>query len=68
MSSIDLLILGMVLERPMSAYELQKDVEAHHLSRWTKISTPSVYKKTLQLRERGYLSGERFGDLSLIHI
>ena len=53
MSSIDLLILGMVLERPMSAYELQKDVEAHHLSRWTKISTPSVYKKTLQLRERG---------------
>ena len=62
MSSIDLLILGMVLERPMSAYELQKDVEAHHLSRWTKISTPSVYKKTLQLRERGYLSGERFGD------
>ena len=58
MSSIDLVILGMVLERPQSAYDLQKDVEYHHLSRWTTISVPSVYKKVLQLKEQGYLQSK----------
>lgn len=58
MSSIDLVILGMVSERPMSAYDIQRDVEYHHLSRWTKISTPSVYKKVLRLKEQGYLQSE----------
>lgn len=33
MSSIDLVILGIVLEKPQSAYDIQKDVEYHHLSR-----------------------------------
>lgn len=58
MSSIDLVILGMVMEGPRSAYDLQKDVEAHHFSRWTKISVPSVYRKVLQLCEQGYLERE----------
>lgn len=30
MSSIDLVILGIVLEKPQSAYDIQKDVEYHH--------------------------------------
>ena len=55
MSSIDLVILGILMEGPRSAYDIQKDVEYHHFPRWTKISTPSVYKKVLQLKERGYL-------------
>ena len=53
MSSIDLAILGMVLEEPRSAYDIQKDVEYHHFSRWTKISVPSVYRKVLQLQQQG---------------
>ncbi|MCI8756069.1 MAG: PadR family transcriptional regulator [Oscillospiraceae bacterium] len=55
MSSIDLVILGMVLEKSQSAYDIQKDIEYHHFSRWTKISVPSVYRKVLQLEEKGYL-------------
>ena len=51
-SSIDLVILGIVLEKPQSAYDIQKDVEYHHLSRWTKISVPSIYRKVLQLSEK----------------
>ena len=53
MSSIDLVILGIVLEKPQSAYDIQKDVEYHHFSRWTKISVPSIYRKVLQLSEKG---------------
>ncbi len=73
MSSIDLVILGMVLEEPRSAYAIQKDVAYHHLSRWTKISTPSVYKKVLQLQRQGYLEstlvrGDRFGEKAVYSV
>ena len=30
MSSIDLVILGIVLEKPQSAYDIQKDIEYHN--------------------------------------
>lgn len=59
MSSIDLAILGMVLEKPQSAYDVQKDIEYHHFSRWTKISTPSIYKNMLRLCDKGYLQSKR---------
>lgn len=73
MSSIDLVILGIVLEKPQSAYDIQKDVEYHHLSRWTKISVPSIYRKVLQLNENGYLQsdivkGDRFADKTVYSI
>lgn len=58
MSSIDLVLLGMLIEQPRSAYDLQKDAVAHHFARWTRISSPSVYKKVLRLREQGYLTSE----------
>ena len=73
MSSIDLVILGIVLERPQSAYDIQKDVEYHHLSRWTKISVPTVYKKVLQLKEKGCLQselvkGEKFAEKAVYSV
>lgn len=73
MSSIDLAILGMVLEKPQSAYDLQKDVEYHQFPRWTKISVPSIYRKIIQLYEDGYLNcnivkGERFADKAVYSI
>lgn len=73
MSSIDLVILGIVLEKPQSAYDIQKDVEYHHLSRWTKISVPSIYRKVIQLNEKGYLQsdvvkGDKFADKTVYSI
>ena len=73
MPVIDLVILGMVLEGPRSAYDLQKDVEYHHFSRWTQISVPSVYRKVLELQKKGYLQsrsvkGERFSDKTVYAI
>ena len=56
MSSIDLVILGIVLEKPQSAYDIQKLVEYRNISKWVKISTPSIYKKVIQLEEKGYIS------------
>ena len=39
----------------LSAYDIQKLVEYQNISRWVKISTPSIYKKVLQLEEKGLI-------------
>ncbi len=40
----------------MSAYDIQKLVEYRNISKWVKISTPSIYKKVIQLEEKGYIT------------
>ena len=63
----------MVSENPQSAYDIQKDVEYHHFSRWTKISVLSIYRKVIQLNEQGYLKssivkGHKFADKAIYGI
>ncbi len=55
MAAIDLIVLGMVKKEPLSAYDIQKLVEYRNISRWVKISTPSIYKKVIQLEKKGTL-------------
>lgn len=55
MSSIDLIVLGIIKKEPMSAYDIQKTVEYRKISQWVKISTPSIYKKVIQLEQKGYI-------------
>ena len=55
MATIDLIVLGMVKSQPLSAYDIQKLVEYRNISKWVKISTPSIYKKVIQLEEKGLL-------------
>lgn len=62
MATIDLIVLGMVKQTPLSAYDIQKLVEYRNISRWVKISTPSIYKKVIQLSEKGYLAGKLNGE------
>ena len=57
MATIDLIVLGMLKKKALSAYDIQKLVEYRNISRWVKISTPSIYKKVIQLEERGLVSG-----------
>lgn len=56
MATIDLIVLGILKKEPASAYDIQKLVEYRNISKWVKISTPSIYKKVLQLEEKGYVS------------
>lgn len=57
MAAIDLIVLGMLKKEPMSAYDIQKLVEYRNISKWVKISTPSIYKKTIQLEKKGFIEG-----------
>lgn len=58
MATIDLMVLGILRQNPSSAYDIQKILEFRNLSRFVKISAPSVYKKVIWLEERGYLDCE----------
>lgn len=55
MATIDLIVLGMLKKEPMGAYDIQKLVEYRNISKWVKISTPSIYKKAIQLEEKGFI-------------
>lgn len=57
MAAIDLIVLGMLKKEPLSAYDIQKLVEYRNISKWVKISTPSIYKKVIQLEKKGFISG-----------
>lgn len=52
MATIDLIVLGILKKEPMGAYDIQKLVEYRNISKWVKISTPSIYKKAIQLEEK----------------
>lgn len=57
MATIDLIVLGILKKEALSAYDIQKLVEYRNISKWVKISTPSIYKKVIQLEEKNYIKG-----------
>ena len=58
MATIDLIVLGILKKESLSAYDIQKLVEYRNISKWVKISTPSIYKKVIQLEEKGNMIKE----------
>ena len=65
MATIDLIVLGMLKKEELSAYDIQKLVEYRNISKWVKISTPSIYKKVIQLEQKGLISSrtEKEGNM-----
>lgn len=57
MATIDLIVLGILKKDSLSAYDIQKLVEYRNISKWVKISTPSIYKKVIQLEGKGFIKG-----------
>ena len=53
MSSIDIILLGMLIEGPMSAYEMNKILDKRQVRVWLKISEPAVYRNLRRLQDRG---------------
>ncbi len=58
MSSADLIILGLLMDKPMSAYEIAQIIENQVIGTLIKISSPTVYKNIKLLHKEGYLSME----------
>jgi len=54
-SSIDLILLGLLMEGPRNAYELNKVVDQRQIRSWVKISEASVYRNLRSLADKGML-------------
>jgi len=57
MSTIDLIILGILLNDPKNAFELNRIIEDKQIDKLLKISKPAVYKCCKRLFKAGYLDG-----------
>ncbi|MVB11541.1 Transcriptional regulator PadR-like family protein [Caprobacter fermentans] len=62
MSTVNIMLLGILIKEPMNAYEMKKKMESMNIRRWTKISTPAIYKNLINLHRRGYLDAEVVRD------
>ncbi|HEX3029822.1 MAG TPA: PadR family transcriptional regulator [Clostridia bacterium] len=58
MSSVDLMLLGALMKKSMSAYEMKKDMEFKNIQAWVKVSSPSIFKNLLKLHQSGFIDGE----------
>lgn len=62
MSTVDLIILGIVRQEPVNAYELVNVLKMQNITRWVKISPQGVYRNITILEKKGYLKGSRIKE------
>ncbi len=56
---IDLLVLGLLLDRPMHGYELYQQIHAEAIDAWFNISMAGVYYSLGKLRDQGLVAESR---------
>ncbi len=59
MSPVNLWIMGLLIERPLSAYDIARILETDIIGNLLKVSVPAVYKNVKELHRAGYLDVER---------
>jgi DNA-binding PadR family transcriptional regulator len=55
----DLLLLGLLLDRPMHGYELYQQIQAEGIDAWFNISPAGVYYSLRKLRDQGMVAESR---------
>jgi DNA-binding PadR family transcriptional regulator len=56
MSSINLLILGFLLDRDWSAYELAQFIQSNEIDQLVKVSAPAIYRNMVNMADQNYLA------------
>jgi DNA-binding PadR family transcriptional regulator len=67
----DLLVLGLLLDRPMHGYEISQYVKSEGVTTWFDISTAAIYYSLNKLRRQGLISDTRSrtgGEKSVYHV
>ncbi|MBI5192784.1 MAG: PadR family transcriptional regulator [Nitrospirae bacterium] len=62
MSTVNLIILGLLLDKPMSAYDMAQIVDSWIMRKLLKISAPTVYKNLKVLYKETYITAESVKD------
>jgi DNA-binding PadR family transcriptional regulator len=55
----DLLLLGLLLDRPMHGYELHQHIQAEGIDEWFHVSAAGVYYSLRKLRDQGLVAESR---------
>jgi DNA-binding PadR family transcriptional regulator len=58
-TKIDLLLLGLLLDRPMHGYELYQQIQAEKIDTWFNVSMAGVYYSLGKLRDQGLVAESR---------
>jgi DNA-binding PadR family transcriptional regulator len=58
-TKIDLLLLGLLLDRPMHGYELYQQIQAEGIDAWFNVSMAGVYYSLGKLRDHGLVAESR---------
>jgi DNA-binding PadR family transcriptional regulator len=58
-TKIDLLLLGLLLDRPMHGYELYQQIQAEDIDTWFNVSMAGVYYSLGKLRDQGLVAESR---------
>ena len=56
---IDLLLLGLLLDRPMHGYELYQQIQSEEIDTWFNVSMAGVYYSLGKLRDQGQVAESR---------
>ncbi len=68
----DLLVLGLLLDRPMHGYEINRCVQEEDINTWFTISTAAIYYSLNKLHRHGLISETRSrsggGERSVYHL
>ncbi|MCW3999128.1 MAG: PadR family transcriptional regulator [Candidatus Bathyarchaeota archaeon] len=57
-SNMETAILGLICEKPMHGYEIEKTIEERNMRYWTEISLPSIYKVLTKLEKKSLITSE----------
>ncbi len=59
LSAVNLWIMGLLMERPLSAYDIARILETDIIGKLLKVSAPAVYKNIKELHRSGCLAAEK---------
>lgn len=59
LTTSELTILGLVIERPSHGYDLEQVIEQRGIRQWTDIGFSSIYYLLAKLEKRGLIEGSR---------
>lgn len=64
-SKINIILLGIIAEKPMNPYEMTKYIKALELRAWFAISDSSVYTAVKTMAQKDLISGETVKDSNM---
>lgn len=62
MNRYDLVLLGLILEKQRSGYDIITEIRSRELDRWANLSTSTVYNRLATLEKHGDIAGQSVRD------